>query len=163
MDAWRWPLEFLLPALEGTAVAQTLRVSRWAYAAVNAAHILGIGLLIGAIVPLNLRFLGFWRAVPRQVLASVLVPVAAAGLTIALVAGVLLFMVRAREYAGVGFLQIKLALVAIGVLAALALHHAHGRLLESASGGRLAVHAILSLLCWIGALACGRLIAFAMD
>ena len=144
-------------------MAQTLRDSRWVYAAVNATHIFGIGLLIGATVPLSLRFLGLWRTVPRQVLASVLVPVAATGLTIALVAGALLFMVRAQEYAGVEFLKIKFALVAIGLLAALALHHAHGRLLESASGSRLAVHAIVSLLCWIGALVCGRLIAFAID
>ena len=157
------PLDALLATLEGTEVAQALRASRWGYAAVNAAHILGIGLLIGAIVPLNLRFLGLWRAVPLPMLVRVLVPVAAGGLALALTAGLLLFSVRAREYAGVGFLQIKLALVAIGVLAALALHHAHGRLLESASGSRLALHAILSLSCWIGALACGRLIAFAMD
>ena len=157
------PLAALLAALEGTEVAQTLRASRWGYAAVSAAHILGIGLLIGAIVPLNLRFLGLWRTVPLPMLVRVLVPVAAGGLTLALAAGLLLFSVRARVYAGVGFLQIKLALVAIGLLAALTLHHAHGRMLESASTSRLSVHAILSLLCWIGALACGRLIAFAVD
>lgn len=157
------PLNALLAALEGTEVAQALRASRWGYAAVNAAHILGIGLLIGAIVPLNLRFLGLWRTVPRPMLVRVLVPVAACGLALALTAGLLLFSVRAQEYAGVGFLRIKMALVAIGLLAAVTLHHAHGRLLESASDSRLALHAILSLICWISALACGRLIAFAVD
>lgn len=144
-------------------VAQTLRGARWSYAAVNAAHILGIALLIGAIVPLNLRFLGLWRSVPHQALTRVLIPVAAVGLTLAILAGLLLFSVRAREYAGIGFLQAKLALIAIGLLSALALHRAHGDLLETASDRRLAVHAAVSLLCWIGALACGRLIAFAGD
>ena len=67
------------------------------------------------------------------------------------------------EYAGVGFLQAKLALVAVGTLAALALHHAHGFLLDTASDSRLAGHAILSLVCWPAALLCGRLIAFAGD
>jgi hypothetical protein len=71
--------------------------------------------------------------------------------------------VRAREYAGIGFLQVKLALVVIGAFGALALHAAHGFLLEQASGRRLAGHALLSLLCWPSALVCGRLIAFAGD
>lgn len=156
-------MEALFAALEATTIAQTLRVSRWGYAAVNAAHILGIGLLVGAIVPLNLRFLGLWRGVPRLALVRVLVPVAAGGLALAAVAGLLLFSVRAGEYAGIGFLQTKLALVAVGTLSALALHHSHGRRLETASDARLAGHAILSLVCWLGALLCGRLIAFAGD
>ena len=156
-------MEALLAGLEGTAVAQTLRTSRWLYAATNTAHIFGIALLVGAIVPLDLRLLGWWPDVPRQKLVRVLVPVAATGLALAVVAGGLLFSVRASEYAGVGFLQAKLALVAVGTLAALALHHAHGLLLDTASDRRLAGHAILSLVCWPAALLCGRLIAFAGD
>lgn len=154
-------MEPLFAALEGTALAQALRVSRWGYAAVNGAHILGIALLVGAVVPLDLRLLGLWRSVPRQTMVRVLVPVAAAGLVLAVAMGLLLFSVRAREYAGVGFLQVKLVLVAVGALTAVALHWRHGFLLESASDRRLAGHALVSLACWLGALACGRLIAFA--
>jgi hypothetical protein len=156
-------LEALLAGLEATAVAQTLRTSRWLYAATSTAHVFGIALLVGAILPLDLRLLGRWPDVPRRNLVRVLVPVAATGLSLAVVAGLLLFSVRAREYAGVGFLQAKLALVAIGSLAALSLHHAHGFLLDTASDRRLAGHALLSLACWPAALLCGRLIAFAGD
>lgn len=156
-------MEALLAALEGTALAQGLRFSRWGYAAVNAAHILGIALLVGAIMPLNLRLLGVWRSVPRAALVRVLVPVAAFGLALAMVAGFLLFSVRAREYAGLGVVQIKLALVAAGTLAALALHRAHGFELEGAGRARLVGHALVSMVCWLGALACGRLIAFVAD
>jgi hypothetical protein len=156
-------VEAALAALEGTALAQALRVSRWGYAAVNGTHILGIALLIGAIVPLNLRFLGFWPDIPRDSLVRVLVPVAATGLAIALTAGFILFSVRAREYSGIGVLQAKLAFVAVGILSALALHRAHGFLLESASDRVLARHAAVSLICWIGAATCGRLIAFVGD
>lgn len=144
-------------------MAESLRGARWGYAAVNALHIFGIALLIGAILPLDLRLLGAWPGVPRRLLVRVLVPVAATGLSIAVIAGLLLFSVRASEYAGVGFLQAKLVLVAGGTLAALSLHGAHGFLLETASQGRLAVHAVISMTCWVGALACGRLIAFAGD
>jgi len=156
-------LEALLAGLEATAVAQTLRTSRWLYAATNTAHVFGIALLVGAILPLDLRLLGWWPDVPRPPLVRVLVPMAATGLALAVAAGGLLFSVRAREYAGVGFLQAKLALVAVGTLGALALHHAHGFLLETAPDRRLAGHALLSLVCWPSALLCGRLIAFAGD
>ena len=154
-------METLLAAVESLGIAQTLRVSRWGYAATNATHILGIALLIGAIVPLHLRFLGFWADIPKPVLVRVLVPVAAAGLSLALIAGVLLFSVRAREYAGIGFLQAKLVFVAVGLLSAVVLHRAHGFLLESARDARLMGHAVVSMICWLGALICGRMIAFA--
>lgn len=44
--------------IEGAALARTLRGSGNPYMVVNAAHILGIGLLLGAILPLDLRILG---------------------------------------------------------------------------------------------------------
>lgn len=156
-------VEDFLAALESTSVAQYLRYSRWGYAAVNTAHIFGIALLVGAIMPLNLRLLGLWRSVPRQTLVRVLVPVAASGLCIAVIAGMLLFSVRAREYATIELLQIKLAFVAVGAAAALVLHRSHGILLEDASQRRLFGHALISTTCWLGALVCGRLIAFAGD
>ena len=156
-------MESLFAALEGTALAQALRASRWGYAAVNAAHIFAIALLIGSVVPLNLRLLGVWRGISREAMVRVLAPVAASGLALALLTGPLLFAVRAREYAGVGFLQLKLALIVIGVLSTLALCRSHGFLLRDAPRARLAGHAVLSMVCWLGALVCGRLIAFAGD
>ncbi|MCY3831057.1 MAG: hypothetical protein OXF89_18175 [Rhodospirillaceae bacterium] len=156
-------MESLFAALEGTALAQTLRSSRWLYAGVNAAHIFAIALLIGSVVPLNLRLLGVWRGIPREAVVRVLAPVAAGGLILALITGPLLFSVRAREYSGIEFLQLKLIFIAVGVLSTLALCRAHGFLLKDAPRARLAGHAILSTVCWSGALVCGRLIAFAGD
>ena len=156
-------MEALFAALEGTALAQALRTSRWLYAGVNAAHIFAIALLVGSVVPLNLRLLGVWRGVPREAVVRVLAPVAASGLALALITGPLLFAVRARDYGGIGVLQLKLALIAVGVLSALALCRSHGFLLRDAPRARLAGHAILSTVCWLGALVCGRLIAFAGD
>ena len=156
-------MESLFAALEGTALAQALRASRWGYAALNAAHIFAIALLVGSVVPLNLRLLGVWRSISREAVVRVLAPVAASGLALALVTGPLLFAVRARDYSGVGFLQLKLVLIAVGVLSALALCRTHGFLLRDAPRARLAGHAVLSTVCWLGALVCGRLIAFAGD
>ena len=156
-------MEALLVALEGTALAQALRGSRWGYAALNAAHIFAIALLIGSVVPLNLRLLGVWRGISREAVVRVLAPVATGGLILALLTGPLLFSVRAQEYSGIGFLQAKLAFIAVGVLSTLALCWTHGFLLRDAPRARLAGHAILSTVCWLGALVCGRLIAFAGD
>lgn len=147
-------------SLEATALAQYLRTSRWGYAAVSGAHVLGIALLVGAIVPLNLRLLGAWRSVPQADLIRVLVPAAIAGFALAAVAGAMLFSVRAQEYATVGFFQAKLVLILLGGLSAAMLHRGYGFLLEGASRERLAFHGVVSIGCWIGALACGRLIAF---
>ncbi len=154
-------MEGFLAGIEATAVADYLRHARWGYAAVNAVHIVGIALLVGAIVPLDLRLLGLWQSVPRETLVRVLVPVAATGLIIAACAGLLLFSIKAQHYAGIGFFQVKLVLIVSGAGAALMLHAAHGFLLESAGATRLKFHAFLSLACWLGALLCGRLIAFA--
>lgn len=156
-------MEAFLAGLEGTAVAQALRASRWGYAAVNAAHILGIALLIGSTVPLNLRVLGVWRAVPVTALARVLAPTAAVGLSLAVLAGLLLFSIRAREYAGLGVLQLKLALIAVAVLSALAAVRAYGFVPKAEDAPGLKVHAAISLACWPAVLVCGRLIAFVGD
>ncbi len=156
-------MEALFAALEGTSLAQTLRSSRWGYAGVNAAHIFAVALLVGSVVPLNLRLLGVWNGISREAVMRVLAPVAASGLALALITGPLLFSIRAREYSAVGFLQLKLTFIALGVLSTLAVCRTHGFLLKDAPRTRLAGHAILSMVCWLGALVCGRLIAFAGD
>lgn len=154
-------MDSFLATLQNLPVAETLRISRWGYATVNAAHIFGIALLVGAVLPLNMRLLGLWTSVPRPMVLRILVPCAAAGLVLTITAGLLLFSVRAREYAGIGFLQAKLVLVAVAIVSALILHYKHGWLLETASKTRIRGHAILSTACWLGALVCGRFIAFA--
>lgn len=156
-------MEALFAALEATGIAQFLRGSRWGYAAVSFAHILGFALLIGAIVPLNLRLLGLWPAISRAALLRVLVPAAVFGLALVVPMGLLLFSVRAQEYSENIFLQAKLALILIGIVSAATAHLRYGLALEDASEKQLRVHGFISLGCWLGALACGRLIAFAMD
>ena len=156
-------MDALFAAIEATGVAQALRVSRWGYAFVSAAHIFGIALLVGATLPLQLRLLGLWRDIPQRSLVRILSPVAACGLALAVCAGLLLFSIRAQEYADNPFLQAKLVLVATGALSAIVLHRAHGFLLEDAGRARLRLHAALSMTCWIGALICGRMIAFASN
>lgn len=153
-------MEQLLTALQGSELALALRFSRWGYAAVNTAHVLGIALLVGAIMPLDLCLLGAWPGCDRRILVRVLAPMAAGGLILAIMTGLPLFAVRAGDYADLTLFRIKLGLIVIGLFSAFLLHAAHGFLLETASERRLRIAAILSIFCWLGALVAGRLIAF---
>lgn len=149
-----------LTALAEWEVSQALTQGRWSYAAVSALHVLGISLLVGGILPLDLRLLGLWRSVEARALAAVLTPMAVSGLLLAGITGFLLFSVRPLEYAQVPVLWGKLALIALASAGALAFRLRVGRDPGSA-GRRLRVLAALgSLTAWLGALACGRLIAF---
>ena len=154
-------MEAVLDALVASAPAQWLRFSRWGYAAVNTTHVLGIALLVGAILPLDLRLLGFWRSVPLEPLARVLVPIAATGLLLAMTTGGFLFITRAPEYAALDLFFVKLALIAIGAAHALSLHLGPG--FRSASRARLRATGAASLSIWVATLVCGRLLAFVGD
>jgi hypothetical protein len=153
----------LLQALEAWSVAAALRRSTLLYPLVNAAHILGIGLLIGAIATLDLRVLGLFRAAPLPVLGPPLVRVAAAGLGLALATGVLLFAVRPAEYAANPAFLAKLGLILGGLSNVLALRLGtgwRGALAGEPVGPPLRTAAALSLLVWLGVVLAGRWIAF---
>ncbi len=156
-------MDELTAALAASDIAQFLRHGRWSYAAVNALHIFGIALLVGAVTVLDLRLLGFWRSIRLDLLARPLVPVAAFGLALAALAGLLLFAVRAPEYAAMPLFAAKLGLIAVGTVSAVGHHLAFGARLARASPAALRFAAVVSLLCWTGALLLGRALAFAGD
>jgi hypothetical protein len=154
-----------LTALEQLQWIAELRYSRWTYAAVNAGHIVGIALLFGAIVPLDLRLLGCWRSVPIGTLARVLVPIAAGGLALAISAGLLLFATRASEYAALTLFWIKLALIFCGIGNALLLRKAKQwesshAIIDAIPPPRLRAAGLLSIGLWLSVIVCGRMLAF---
>ena len=151
-------MEAVAAALEGLALAEWLRFSRWSYAALNALHVFGIALLVGAVVPLNLRLLGLWSSVELGPLYRVLSRVAATGLALAIASGMLLFAVRATEYAALDLFVAKIALVAAGAAHAAVYHWRGGP--AGLSRPRQRLLGAVSLALWPAALLCGRLLAF---
>lgn len=151
-------MEALAATLEGLALAEWLRFSRWGYAALNATHILGFALLIGANSALDLRLIGLWETVSLTGLYRVLSSVAFAGLSTAVVTGSILFAVRATEYLELSLLFVKLGLIATATLFAAIVHFRFQ--LESLSRVQQRVIGIVSLLLWIAVLFSGRLLAF---
>ncbi|MFW5635402.1 MAG: hypothetical protein ACOC23_09115 [Thermodesulfobacteriota bacterium] len=153
-------------ALEASAAAVMLRNSVWAYPLVNAGHILGVALLIGAIIPLDLRLLGLWRSVPVAPLRQVLRPTAAVGLGMAVFFGSLLFITRATEYAASPLFISKMVVVGTGILNALAVQTIlpENRLLSGRQKSGLPIFrrlaAGVSLGAWLTALLLGRLVGY---
>nr|WP_267956628.1 hypothetical protein [Halomonas sp. MCCC 1A17488] len=135
-----------------------MRLSRWGYAAINALHVLGIALLIGAIVALDLRLLGWRQHLALRELGRLLQPVALVGLVLAMTTGSMLFLADPAGYAGMPLFRLKLVLVALGLANALLLNLGPG--LAQATPRRLLVAGTLSLLLWPAVLLAGRFLAF---
>ena len=153
----------LLAAIGAWPGAAWLRGSGTAYLFVNAAHILGIGLLLGAILPLDLRLMGCLRTVSLEVLGPFLTRSAAVGLAIALPTGLWLFSVRPTEYAANTAFLIKMALLLVA-FANIALVHAGSGFRRATAGGPVSpgvrLCALASFLLWLGVLLAGRWIGF---
>lgn len=154
-----------LAVLEGAELAQALRHSVWVYPLVNAAHLLGVALLLGAIVPLDLRLLGAWSSVPVGPLWRVLTQTATVGLVLAIVFGALLFVTRASEYAASGLFLTKMLVVAAATINAVALRLIGAGDLPHADPTRgmprhARVAGAVSLLAWVTALVLGRLVGY---
>jgi hypothetical protein len=154
-----------LTALQDLPWIVELRNSRWSYAVVNACHIVGIALLFGAIVPLDLRLIGCWRSVPIRTLARILVPAAFTGLLLAISAGMLLFSIRAVQYAGTTLFQFKVSLILCGVANAFLIRNAKQWEASTTAVNvipplRLRVAGVLSIGLWLAVIFCGRMLAF---
>lgn len=142
-------------ALEAMPLAQFLKASRWVYPLVNTGHILGIALLLGAVVPMDLKLLGLRAGPGWPDAVALLRPVAAAGLTLAVGCGVLLFVTQASDYVPNLWFRAKIALVTLAIL-----NVAFHLRLAGLSPARRRAIALVSLTLWPAALLCGRMIAY---
>lgn len=138
----------------------------WTYAVVNLAHILGVSVLFGSILILDLRLLGAWRRIPLISLSKPVVSVAAAGFAVAAVTGAGLLATKATEYIGNPFLYAKFPAIALGLVNILIVHrsaawkaHSSRELSEPEIAG-LARMGGMSLACWLTAITAGRMIAY---
>ena len=117
----------------------------WSYGVYNLGHILGISLLFGSIVVLDLRLLGLWRGIGLSTIATPVVPLAALGFSAAATSGICMISTNATDYLGNPFLYIKFPAIALGLLNVLVLElmpawrHRSAVLRSPASGSTSAV------------------------
>ena len=152
-------LDGLLAALEQAGPVAALRDSTFAYPLVNTLHVIGVALLFGAIVALDLRLIGWRRAAgPVEGFASLLLPVAIGGLLLAVPAGLLLFATDARAYAASPLFQAKMLLIVLALGNVLWLRTSDWR--GERPPRRVALAAAASILSWLGVIVLGRMLGY---
>lgn len=150
----------ILDVVAGSSQIGYLRASRVAYASVNAAHLVGISLLVGAIVSSDLRTAGLWKADRWREGLTTCVPVAAFGLALALISGIMLFSIRGGAYIADPAFQLKALLLAAGLVNVFAFRRAMAKRKDKAPSAAMRLSAISSMVIWISAIFAGRWIAF---
>lgn len=87
----------LLVWLEGTSLATFVRTVPWVYPAVETAHYVGLALLVGAIMLIDLRILGFARSLPMTSMIELL-PWVWVGFVINVISGSIMFVYGATDF-----------------------------------------------------------------
>ncbi|GLK81149.1 DUF6644 family protein [Methylopila turkensis] len=150
-------------ALEASRVGVAMRQSAVAYPLANLVHLLGLVLLVGPILLLDLRLLGFGKAVAVDDAARLLTPFAGVGLALLVVTGPLLFAADARALSTNTLLLWKLAGAALGLANALAfraLWRSRYPFWDQGPPVAARAQALGSIGLWLGVAALGRLIAY---
>lgn len=152
-----------LISLSELALINLIRQSALAYPALSALHILGIALLLGNILLLDLRLLGVLRQSALSDLFKLFSRLAGIGLLLAIGSGVLLFSVQPLQYVSNQAFLLKMLLLALALLNLLIVHLSQAWR-QACSGGpvsnSLKLTAASSLLLWLTILVAGRWIAF---
>jgi hypothetical protein len=152
-------------ALESLPLAVAMRHDLWLYPIVEILHIIGFVVLVGSIVVLDLRLLGFSRNFPVSALTRHVLPWSFAALLVIVPTGLLMFIAHASDFLTNRAFQIKLLLILLAGVNAGIFHTSVYPSLPTwdkeatvPTGARL--HAAASLMLWFSVLACGRLLAY---
>ena len=153
----------LLASLENSGFGTWLRESPsiWAYPAVLTLHTIGLGVLVGGNAVLDLRLLGWGRAIPLAPLEK-LFPVMWIGFWVNAISGVALFVGDATTKGTTWVFMTKLAIIVVGVVLSV---RAQANGLRARRAGvvetpRSRALAAASLALWFLAIVTGRYMAY---
>jgi hypothetical protein len=168
--------------LQELPLSEWVQTSDYGFPLLLAAHSIGLAGVVGILVVLDLRVLGFAQGIPIAALSR-LMPVAWCGFVINALSGVLLFMANATRLVTNWAFILKMSAVVLGgivswmlwrsLAAGPAATSAVTPTMAAAAGPKVAatftvtrnarITAVLSLLVWFGAILFGRVIAYVMD
>jgi hypothetical protein len=150
--------------LENTPIANAIRTIPWLYPTFETGHYIGLSLLVGGIMLIDLRVLGMARNLPLKSMIGLL-PFVWAGFIINVLTGSMLFIYGATNFGFNGAFQLKMAFMVFAGLNALAFDLAVRR-----SGGDWVAadrpppivkgFATLSLVFWLCVVTTGRWMAY---
>jgi hypothetical protein len=144
-----------MPAFTGIA---WIASHPWLYPVLESLHIVGVALLLGNLVLLELRVWGRGAELQVMALARLALAVSVAGFCLLLVTGLVMFAAAPQELLANRYFLIKMGLVNLAGLNALAFHLRQG--LHKLDGLARA-QTVLSLGLWLAVIICGRWIAYA--
>lgn len=147
----------MMDSLASPAAWVDLSAHAWAYPVLEIVHIVGIALLLGNLVLVELRVWGFGASLPRPALARLALRVSLLGFGIAAVSGLVMFSSQPDELLANRSFLVKMALLAMAGINAAAFH-VRGGLVRLDRTAR--AQTALSLGLWLGVIICGRWIAY---
>lgn len=150
-------------ALQDSGFAAAVRGGAYLYPFVNVLHVLAVGLIVGSILALDFRILGFAKSVSAEGASRLLTPFTVIGLLIAFPSGFALYASDAVSLSQNALMWAKLALIALGVANALLFRRLWTARLsdwERNAPVPAKTQALLSILIWLAVPSLGRLIAY---
>jgi len=156
----------LLQWIQRTDLAIYIRDSLFAFPLIESAHVIGLTLVLGTIVIVDLRLLGVASTRrPFSLLASDTLKWTWAAFALAAVTGALMFITNADVYFHNGYFRAKMALLVLSAINVLAFELTAGRRVSEWNEAPAAppvgrAIATLSIIFWIGVVVTGRMIGF---
>jgi hypothetical protein len=141
----------------GFAGLPALAAHPWAYPALEVVHIVGIALLVGNLVLLELRVWGLAPELPLRALARLSLTLALGGFGLLALSGLLMFATQPAELLANRAFTVKLGLIMAAGLNA-GWFHARGGVDKPDRTARALT--ALSLGLWLAVIICGRWIAY---
>ena len=135
----------------------TLKSHVWAYPALEVVHIVGIALLLGNLVLLELRVFGRGAALPVKDLARLSLSVALCGFGLVAASGLLMFATQPAELLSNRVFTLKMLLL---MLAGCNAAWFHGRGSLARLDGLARAQMLASTVVWLAVVVCGRWIAY---
>ena len=135
----------------------SLKTHAWAYPALEVVHIVGIALLLGNLVLLELRVFGRGAALPARELGRLALVVALGGFVLAAGSGLMMFATQPAELLASRAFTLKMLLL---MLAGCNAAWFHGRGSLARLDGLAKLQMLVSTFIWLAVVACGRWIAY---
>ncbi|HUF71387.1 MAG TPA: DUF6644 family protein [Gammaproteobacteria bacterium] len=148
--------------LEASGFSEWVRVSYVGYPLMIASHAVGMAVMVGLALAIDMRLLGWFAGIPRQAFDRFFT-LAWIGFAVNFLSGSGLFAARATTYITDGTFLLKMAFVLGGVITAALLQGAIKRSPDWPSATAPAgvrIVAVASIVCWVFATITGRLIAY---
>ena len=154
----------LLNWIQHTDWATAMKESSLVFPLIEGSHILSLSFSVGMVMMLDLRLLRIsFRSQPVSLMMEQLMPWTVAGFGVMFVTGTLLFLTQAVKAYGNVFFRVKMILLVLAGINALYQLKYYPKMAEwDRTETPLGVRAIavLSLIFWIGVIACGRTMAY---